>query len=99
MGDLKDDKLTRSIGIIAEAYDLKAKPTVVDVFNRSFLPPKPDRIVRSQNELSFGPAKWSRSGCVGLTRAPDARLMTPFIMTPGLSVFAGQPQRSPGITK
>ena len=44
MGDLKDDKLTRSIGTIAEAYDLKVKPTAADVFNRSFLPPKADRM-------------------------------------------------------
>ena len=43
MGDLKDDKLTRSITTIAEAYELKAKPAASDVFNRSFLPPRDDR--------------------------------------------------------
>jgi NitT/TauT family transport system substrate-binding protein len=43
IGDLKDDRLTRSIGIIAEAYDLKSRPAASDVFNRSFLPPKSDR--------------------------------------------------------
>ncbi len=42
-GDLKDDKLTRSIDLIAEAYDLKTKPTAKEVFNRSFLPEKADR--------------------------------------------------------
>jgi NitT/TauT family transport system substrate-binding protein len=44
MGDVKDDKLTRSIGTIAEAYDLKVKPAAADVFNRSFLPPKSERM-------------------------------------------------------
>jgi NitT/TauT family transport system substrate-binding protein len=43
-GDLTDAKLTRSIDLIAEAYDLKAKPTAAEVFNRSFLPPKADRM-------------------------------------------------------
>ena len=43
IGDLKDDRLTRSIAVIAEAYELKSKPAAGDVFNRSFLPPKADR--------------------------------------------------------
>lgn len=43
-GDLTDDKLTRSIDVIAEAYDLKAKPKASEVFNRSFLPAKADRM-------------------------------------------------------
>jgi NitT/TauT family transport system substrate-binding protein len=43
LGDLKDDRLTRSIEVIAEAYDLKSRPSTSDVFNRSFLPPKADR--------------------------------------------------------
>ncbi len=43
LGDLKDDRLTRSIGIIAEAYELKSRPAASDVFNRTFLPPKADR--------------------------------------------------------
>jgi NitT/TauT family transport system substrate-binding protein len=43
-GDLKDDKLTRSIDLIAEAYDLKAKPKASEVFNRSFLPAKSERM-------------------------------------------------------
>ncbi len=45
VGDLKDDRLTKSIGIIAEAYDLKTKPAASDVFNRSFLPPKAERTI------------------------------------------------------
>jgi NitT/TauT family transport system substrate-binding protein len=43
-GDLKDDKLTRSIDLIAEAYDLKNKPKAAEVFNRSFLPPQAERM-------------------------------------------------------
>ena len=43
IGDLKDDRLTRSIAVIAEAYELKSRPVAGDVFNRSFLPPKADR--------------------------------------------------------
>jgi NitT/TauT family transport system substrate-binding protein len=43
-GDLTDGKLTRSIDLIAEAYDLKNKPKASDVFNRSFLPAKSERM-------------------------------------------------------
>ncbi len=43
VGDLKDDRLARSIGVIVEAYELKRTPTPGEVFNRSFLPPKADR--------------------------------------------------------
>ncbi len=43
-GDIKDDKLGRSIDLIAEAYELKAKPKAGEVFNRSFLPAKADRM-------------------------------------------------------
>jgi NitT/TauT family transport system substrate-binding protein len=43
IGDLKDDRLAKSIEVIAEAYELKSRPAVGDVFNRSFLPPKEDR--------------------------------------------------------
>jgi NitT/TauT family transport system substrate-binding protein len=45
VGDLKDDRLTKSIGIIAEAYELKTKPAAAEVFNRSFLPPKAERTI------------------------------------------------------
>jgi NitT/TauT family transport system substrate-binding protein len=45
IGDLKDDRLTRSIGVIAEAYELKNRPAAADVFNRTFLPPKSERTV------------------------------------------------------
>ena len=43
VGDLKDDRLTRSIDVITEAYELKSKPKADDVFNRSFLPPLSER--------------------------------------------------------
>lgn len=43
MGDLKDDRLERSIGVIAEAYGLPRKPAVGEIFNRTFLPAKADR--------------------------------------------------------
>jgi NitT/TauT family transport system substrate-binding protein len=45
IGDLKDDRLTRSIAVIAEAYELKSRPAASDVFNRSFLPAKADRLI------------------------------------------------------
>lgn len=45
LGDLKDDRLARAIGIIADAYELKNRPAGSDVFNRSFLPAKADRTV------------------------------------------------------
>jgi NitT/TauT family transport system substrate-binding protein len=43
VGDLKDDRLTRSIDVITEAYELKSKPKADEVFNRSFLPPLSER--------------------------------------------------------
>jgi NitT/TauT family transport system substrate-binding protein len=42
-GDLKDDRLSRSIDIMVEAYELPKKPMATDIFNRSFLPPKAER--------------------------------------------------------
>jgi NitT/TauT family transport system substrate-binding protein len=45
VGDLKDDRLTRSIAVIAEAYELKSRPAASNVFNRSFLPAKADRMI------------------------------------------------------
>jgi NitT/TauT family transport system substrate-binding protein len=43
VGDLKDDRLARAIGVIVEAYELKRTPTPAEIFNRSFLPTKADR--------------------------------------------------------
>ena len=42
-GDLNDDRLARSVGVIVEAYELPRKPAVAEIFNRSFLPPKSER--------------------------------------------------------
>lgn len=45
MGDVKDDRLTRSIVRLNESYGLPRNPAPTEVFNRSFLPPKADRMV------------------------------------------------------
>lgn len=47
MGDVKDDRLTRSIQQINESYGLPRSPAAGEVFNRSFLPPRADRIVKA----------------------------------------------------
>ena len=39
MGDLVDERLTRSIGIVAEGYGLERLPEASEIFDRSFLPP------------------------------------------------------------
>jgi NitT/TauT family transport system substrate-binding protein len=46
LGDLDDKRLAGSIATVAEAYGLKRKPEVSEVFNRSFLPPRADRDVK-----------------------------------------------------
>ncbi|SFJ14302.1 ABC transporter substrate-binding protein [Jannaschia pohangensis] len=43
MGDLVDERLTRSIGIVAEGYGLERLPEASEIFDRSFLPPVEDR--------------------------------------------------------
>ena len=45
MGDVKDDRLARSIVQLNESYGLPRNPAVSEVFNRSFLPPKAERMV------------------------------------------------------
>lgn len=47
-GDLKDDRLARSVGVIVEAYELPRKPAVGEIFNRSFLPPKSERQIEAK---------------------------------------------------
>jgi NitT/TauT family transport system substrate-binding protein len=47
-GDLKDDRLARSVGVIVEAYELPRKPAVGEIFNRSFLPPKSERHIEAK---------------------------------------------------
>ncbi len=43
LGDVDDARLKASIDILAMAFDLKSKPPVEQVFNRSFLPPRAER--------------------------------------------------------
>jgi NitT/TauT family transport system substrate-binding protein len=45
-GDIKDDRMTRAIGMVGEAYGLPSLPAASVVFNRSFLPPKAERTVK-----------------------------------------------------
>jgi NitT/TauT family transport system substrate-binding protein len=45
-GDIKDDRMTKAIGFVAEAYGLTTLPTSGQVFNRTFLPPVADRTVK-----------------------------------------------------
>ena len=44
IGDLVDERLTRSIAIIAEGYELEVLPEASDIFDRSFLPPLEERV-------------------------------------------------------
>jgi len=43
MGDLVDERLTRSIAIVAEGYGLERLPEASEIFDRSFLPPADKR--------------------------------------------------------
>jgi len=47
MGDIKDDRMVRAIGQLNESYGLLRIPTPGEVFNRSFLPPKAERMVKA----------------------------------------------------
>ena len=38
IGDLVDERLTRSIEIVAKGYDLERLPEASEIFDRSFLP-------------------------------------------------------------
>ena len=44
IGDVGDAKLAASSATIAEAYGLPRTPTAAEIFNRSFLPPKAERL-------------------------------------------------------
>jgi NitT/TauT family transport system substrate-binding protein len=46
-GDVSDERMTKAIEQIAEAFQLASKPAVADVFDRSFLPPKAERALPS----------------------------------------------------
>ncbi len=43
VGDVKDDRMTRAIGIVVEGYQLARAPTPSEVFSREFLPPRAER--------------------------------------------------------
>jgi NitT/TauT family transport system substrate-binding protein len=45
MGDVSDQRMSESISMIKEAFELPRAPKVEDVFGRSFLPPKADRMM------------------------------------------------------
>ena len=44
MGDLDDERLARSIEIVAQGYDLDRLPEPSEIFDRSFLPPLEERM-------------------------------------------------------
>jgi NitT/TauT family transport system substrate-binding protein len=46
-GDIRDDRMTKAIGMVGEAYGLPTLPTAQQVFNRSFLPPVAERTVKA----------------------------------------------------
>ena len=43
IGDIKDDRMTRAIAMVAEGYQLDRVPTPAEVFSREFLPPRAER--------------------------------------------------------
>jgi NitT/TauT family transport system substrate-binding protein len=45
LGDLDDARLAAAIKTVSEAYALPRAPALNEVFNRSFLPPKADRVL------------------------------------------------------
>jgi NitT/TauT family transport system substrate-binding protein len=45
IGDVSDARMAQAVDTIATAFELPRAPTVTDVFSRSFLPPKADRVM------------------------------------------------------
>lgn len=43
IGDIKDDRMTRAIGIVVEGYQLERAPAASEIFSRQFLPPRAER--------------------------------------------------------
>ena len=43
IGDTKDDRMARAIGIIVEGYQLARAPAASEIFSREFLPPRAER--------------------------------------------------------
>jgi NitT/TauT family transport system substrate-binding protein len=46
MGDVKDERLTRSIKIVSDTFGLARTPDASEIFDRSFLPAKADRMMK-----------------------------------------------------
>jgi NitT/TauT family transport system substrate-binding protein len=46
LGDVKDARMVRAISQIVDSYELGRTPTPAEVFDRSFLPPKAERLVK-----------------------------------------------------
>ncbi|MDF2116235.1 ABC transporter substrate-binding protein [Roseiarcaceae bacterium H3SJ34-1] len=46
MGDIKDDRMARSIKLLVDTYNLPNTPKVSDIFDRSAMPPKSERILK-----------------------------------------------------
>jgi len=44
IGDIDDKRMAASVDAIAESYALPKKPAVSEIFDRSFLPPKNERL-------------------------------------------------------
>jgi NitT/TauT family transport system substrate-binding protein len=49
IGDVDDARMAKGIKLLAETYGLASTPAVADLFNRSFLPPKSDRVLKLGN--------------------------------------------------
>jgi NitT/TauT family transport system substrate-binding protein len=49
VGDIKDERMAKSIKLLVETYGLASTPTVASVFDRSFLPPKDARVLKLNN--------------------------------------------------
>jgi hypothetical protein len=47
IGDIRDDRLTAAIKQVAESYELPRVPTNGEVFNRAFLPPRAERVLKN----------------------------------------------------
>ena len=45
-GDVDEERLARGIALLVEAFELPRTPAVAEIFNHSFLPPKPERMIR-----------------------------------------------------
>jgi NitT/TauT family transport system substrate-binding protein len=46
VGDMKDERLAAAIKQVAESYELARVPANAEVFNRAFLPPRAERILK-----------------------------------------------------